>query len=61
MRINADKIREYREEHGISIFFKPWNSTFVFIKCFSIYIKNICDNLDFIAIDVDELFEEYNI
>lgn len=76
MRINADKIRGYREEHGISIdemaeilnidgeaLYEyesgvPWFEE----DALTIFtINNICDNLDFIAIDVDELFEEYNI
>lgn len=76
MRINADKIREYREEHGISIdemaeilnidgeALYEYESGVLWFEedALTIFtINNICDNLDFIAIDVDELFEEYNI
>ena len=48
-----------------TVWFLPL-STYILIEFFKLRkyyneIINICDNLDFIAIDVEELFEEYNI
>lgn len=74
MRINADKIREYREAHGISIdemaeilniegeaLYEyesgiPWyehDALTIFI------INSICDDLDFIKLDMNDIYKEY--
>lgn len=76
MYINAEAIKEYREEHGITIdemaellgiegeslynyeSGEPWYEE----DAFTLYIINsISEDLDFISIDIDELYEEYEI
>jgi len=75
MRINAEPIREYREKHGISIDemaeilhldgeklydYESGGIPWIENDPMTIFILNsLIDDLDFISVDMDEVFRKY--